>query len=71
MKIKLPNFMKRKTSEALSEITSKELGGDCHVRVNDCEIGVKNKKVYFHFNAEGEMELSDIINLIVLANEGV
>lgn len=69
MKIKLPNFLKRKTSEAVSEVASSELGGDCHVRIKECEIGIKSKKVYFHFNAEGDMELSDIMHLIVMANE--
>lgn len=69
MKIKLPKFLKRRTSDAVSQIASKELGGDCHIRINECEIGIKSKKVYFRFSTDGEMELSDIMHLIVMANE--
>lgn len=71
MKIKLPKFLKSKTSEIVSDAVSEELGGDCHIRLNEVEIGVKNKKAYFHFNAEGEMDIKDLIAVIKMANEGV
>lgn len=62
--MKLPKFLKRKVSKTASEIASREFGHDCRVRINDVEIGVKNKKAYFRANVEGEMDVRDLIAVL-------
>ena len=69
LRFKMPNFMKRKTSEVLSKTASKELEGDCFIKVNEAEIGMKDKKVYARFAVEGEMDRKDLMKLIKMAME--
>lgn len=65
--IKAPNFAKRKTSEILSRKVSDELGGDCCIKITECEIGMKDKKVYTRFAMEGDMDRAMLMDLIKMA----
>lgn len=72
LKFKAPNFLKRKASEVISETASRELEGDFHIRINEAEIGMRDKKAYFNFSIEGDMDRRDIMKLIKMAmNEGL
>ena len=67
LRFNTPIFLKRKASEVISESVSRELEGDCHIRIHEAEIGMKDKKVYFNFSMEGDMDRSDIMKLIKMA----
>ena len=69
LRFKLPNFVMRKTSKVVSDNVSKELEGDCHIKINEAEIGMKDKKVYARFAIEGEMDRKDLMKLIKMAME--
>lgn len=65
--MKLPKFLQRKASKSVSEIASSEFGRDCHVRIDNVELGVKDKKVYFRANLEGEMDVRDLIAVLKMS----
>lgn len=71
LRFKAPEFVKRKTSETLSKTVSNDLEGDCHIRVNECEFGMKDKKVYARFSIEGDIDRSDFMKLIKMAMQDV
>ena len=74
MKIRLntPNFVKRKTSEFVSEKISNELGGECCIKITEAEFGMKDKKVYSRFAMEGDMDRTEFMKLIkMLIAEGI
>lgn len=67
LRFKAPKFVKRKTSEVISESVSTELGGDCCVKITEAEFGMKDKQVYARFAIEGDMNRSDFMKLIKMA----
>ena len=72
LRLKAPNFVKRKTSEIVSEKISSELGGDCCIKITEAEFGMKDKKVYAHFAMEGDMDRAEFMKLIKMAlTEGI
>lgn len=62
-----PVWAKKATSKVVSKTVSKELGGDCYVKITEAEFGMKNKKVYAKFAIEGDMDRTDFMNLIKMA----
>lgn len=72
LRLKAPNFVKRKTSEVVSEQISSELGGDCCIKITEAEFGMKDKKVYARFAMEGDMDRAEFMKLIKMAiTEGI
>lgn len=69
LRIKSPKIVNKATSAVVSKQVSKELGGDCHIRFTEAEIGMKDGKVYAKFSVDGEMDRSDFMNLIKMLNE--
>lgn len=67
LRFKAPKFVKRKTSEVISESVSTELGGDCCIKITEAEFGMKDKKVYARFAVEGDIDRSDFMKLIKMA----
>ena len=69
LKIKPPEIVNKATSTAVSKKVSKELGGDCHIRFTEAEVGMKDGKVYAKFSVDGEMDRSDLMKLIKMFKE--
>lgn len=70
LRLKAPKWVARKTSEAISKEVSKEIDGDCCIKIAEAEFGMKDKKVYARFAVEGDMDRSDFMKLIKMAMNG-
>jgi hypothetical protein len=64
LKLKAPKIAKNATSNIVSKKASEKLGGDCHIRFTEAEIGMRDGKVYAKFAIDGEMNRADLVNLI-------
>lgn len=69
LRIKSPKIANKAASTVVSKQVSKELGGDCHIRFTEAEVGMKDGKVYAKFAIDGEMDQSDFVKLIKMAME--
>lgn len=69
LKLKSPKIVNKATSTVVSKQVSKELGGDCHIRFTEAEVGVKDGKVYAKFSIDGEMDRSDFMKLVKMFRE--
>ena len=70
LRIKTPKIVNKATSTVVSKQVSKELGGDCHIRFTEAEVGIKDGKVYAKFSIDGEMDRKDFMNFIKMVREG-
>lgn len=64
LKFKMPKFAKNATSNVVSKKASEKLGGDCHIRFTEAEVGMRDGKVYAKFAVDGEMNRADLMHLI-------
>lgn len=64
LRIKSPKIANKAASNVVSKKMSEELGGDCHIRFTEAEIGMKGGKVYAKFAIDGEMDRKDFMNFI-------
>lgn len=64
LKLKAPKLAKKVTSDVVSKKASEELGGDCHIRFTEAEIGMRDGKVYAKFAIDGEINRADLMNFI-------
>lgn len=72
LRFKSPKIVNKAASTVVSKEVSKELGGDCHIRFTEAEVGMKDGKVYAKFAIDGEMDRNDFMNLIkMLMAEGL
>lgn len=70
LKLKSPKIVNKAASTVVSKSVSKELGGECHIRFTEAEIGMKDGKVYAKFSVDGEMNRQDFVKLIKMVMEG-
>jgi hypothetical protein len=70
LRFKSPKIVNKATSAVISKKVSNELDGDCHIRFNEAEIGMKSGKVYAKFSVEGEMDRKDFMKFIKMVKEG-
>lgn len=64
LKLKSPKIVNKATSTVISKKVSEELGGDCHIRFTEAEVGMKDGKVYVKFSIDGEMDRGDFMKLV-------
>lgn len=69
LRLRTPKIVNKATSTVVSKQVSKELGGDCHIRFTEVEIGMKDGKVYAKFAVDGEMDRGDFIKLVKMFKE--
>jgi hypothetical protein len=70
LRLRSPKWVAKKTSDVLSREVSREIGGDCCIKITEAEFGMKDKKVYARFSVEGDMDRVDFMEFVKMAIKG-
>lgn len=64
LRLKAPTFLLNLACKYVSKLISEDSGYDVHIQVNEAEIGMRNKRVYAHMNADADIDRKDLMRLI-------
>ena len=64
LRFKAPKFVRNAVSKYVSRCLSEDSEVDIDFRINEMEIGMRNKRVYSHVNVDADINRKDLIKLI-------
>lgn len=64
LRLKAPKFVRNAACKYISKCLSEDTGADIGLRINEMEIGMRNKRVYTHINVDADINRKDLVKLI-------
>lgn len=64
LRLKAPKFVMNIACRYISKCLSEESGMNINLQVNEMEIGMRNKRVYTHIDADADIDRKDLMKLI-------